>query len=170
MQPKFRRRKVDGMKKRFSGTPQIKPLLCKSDSTGLPENSCDLAFFSQSYHHLNKNGHVAYLKHLRTVVRPTGRVVIIEKYTETGLGAGTHGTRLSRLIRQAEEAGWVPVRVELMTGTYHYVAVFAQKNLFPPDQRKAKKRKPGRKKPAAKSAQNGHTKDSLGNRPEDADG
>lgn len=141
-------KKVDGMKKRFSGTPQVKPILCKTDSTGLPENSCDLAFFSQSYHHLKKDGHVAYLKHLRTVVKPTGRVVIIEKYTETGLGAGSHGTRLSRLVRQAEEAGWVPVRVELMTGTYHYIAILAQKDLFPPQQGRKRKKSPVKKKTA----------------------
>jgi ubiquinone/menaquinone biosynthesis C-methylase UbiE len=127
--------KVDDMKKRLAALSQVKPFVCTKDSTGLPENSCDLAFFSQSYHHLNKNGHVAYLKHLRSVVKRTGRVVIIERYTETGLGAGTHGTRLSRLVLQAEEAGWVPVRIELMTGTYHYIAIFAQKDLFPPDKR-----------------------------------
>lgn len=121
------------MKKRFSGQPQVRPYVCPSNGTGLKDDSCDLAFFSQSYHHLPKDGHVAYLKHLRSVVKPTGRVVVIEKYTETGLGAGTHGTRLSRLIRQAEDAGWVPVRVELMTGTYHYIAIFAQKDLFPQD-------------------------------------
>ncbi len=126
-------KKVEGMKKKFAKLPQIKPYLIPKDGTGLPENSCDVAFFSQSYHHLNKDGHVAYLKGLHSVVKPTGRVVIIEKYTETGLGEGTHGTKLSRLAAQAEEANWVPVRLELMTGTYHYIAILAQKELFPPE-------------------------------------
>jgi len=134
-------KKVDGMKKKFAKLPQIKPFLMPKDGTGLPENSCDVVFFSQSYHHLNKDGHVDYLKHLHSVVKPTGRVVIIEKYTETGLGEGTHGTRLSRLVRQAEEAKWVPVRLELMTGTYHYLAILAQQELFPPEPKK-KPRKP----------------------------
>jgi rhodanese-related sulfurtransferase/ubiquinone/menaquinone biosynthesis C-methylase UbiE len=155
------KKKVDGMKKRFSGQPQVRPYLCRPDGTGLKENSCDLAFFSQSYHHLPKDGHTSYLKLLRSVVKPTGRLVVIEKYTETGLGAGTHGTRLSRLVRQAEDAGWVPLRLELMTGTYHYIAIFAQKDLFPPE----KRRKKGSKKPAkskvAKKEDNGHTRDSL---------
>ncbi len=134
-------KKVEQMKKKFADAPQVKPYLIPKDGTGLPENSCDLAFFSQTYHHLNKDGHVAYLKHLSSVIKPTGRVAIIEKYTETGLGSGTHGTKLSRLVRQAEEAGWVPVRLELMTGTYHYIGIRAQKELFPPEPKKQPKSK-----------------------------
>ncbi len=80
-------KKVEQMKRKYAKVPQIKPYLCKTDGTGLPANSCDLAFLSQTYHHLSKNGHVDYLKHLRTVVKPTGRVVIIEKYTEIGVGS-----------------------------------------------------------------------------------
>ena len=126
-------KRVEQMKKKYAKTSQIKPYLCKTDGTGLPADSCDLAFLAQTYHHLNKNGHVAYLKHLRTVVKPTGRVVIIEKYTEIGVGSGSHGTLLSRLMAQAEAAGWVPVRFELMTGTYHYIVILAQRELFPPE-------------------------------------
>jgi len=140
------RKMVDKLKKKHTATPQVKPYLCKKDSTGLGPNSCDVAFFSQTYHHLGKNVRVNYLKHLRTVIKPTGRVVIIEKYTENNIGSGTHGTLLSRLILQAEQAGWVPVRVELMTGTYHYMAILAQKDLFPPEPKRKPKPKP--KKPA----------------------
>ena len=56
---------VNNMKKKFADTPQIKPYLCKTDSVDLPKNSCDLAFLSQTYHHLDKNGRVDYLRHLR---------------------------------------------------------------------------------------------------------
>ena len=143
-------KKVDQMKKKFAKTPQIKPYVCKTDGTGLPADSCDLAFLSQTYHHLPKNGKVAYLKHLSTVIKPTGRVVIIEKYTEEALGSGVHGTPMSRLVREVEEAGcWVPVRLELMTGTYHYIAILAQKSLFPPEpKRKPRKPKSATSKPA----------------------
>lgn len=154
-------KKVDGMKKRFSGQPQVRPYLSRPDGTGLKENTCELAFFSQSYHHLPKNGHVAYLKKLRAVVKPTGRLVVIEKYTETGLGAGTHGTRLSRLVRQAEDAGWVPLRLELMTGTYHYIAIFTQKDLFPQEKGRRKGRQKRTPSKTAKKEDDGHTKDSL---------
>ncbi|MDP6546639.1 MAG: methyltransferase domain-containing protein [Phycisphaerae bacterium] len=146
---------VDKLKKKYASTPQIKPYLCKKDSTGLGPNSCDVAFLSQAYHHLPKGKRVDYLKHLRTVIKPTGRVVIIEKYIENGMGHGTHGTLLSRLIGQAEQAGWVPLRVELMTGTYHYIAILAQKDLFPPEPKRKPKTKPKpktRPKPPAKPA------------------
>jgi ubiquinone/menaquinone biosynthesis C-methylase UbiE len=141
-------KKVDQMKQKFGGIPQIRPYLCPTDSPDLPERSCDLAFFSQSYHHLDKDTRVAYLKGLRATLKPTGRVAIIEKYTETGLGEGTHGTRLSRLLQQAEDAGWVPLRMELMPGTYHYLVILAQQDLFPPEPPK-KDDKP-KKKPVAK--------------------
>jgi len=133
---------VDKLKTKYASTPQIKPYLCKTDSTGLPADSCDVAFLSQSYHHLPKGKRVDYLKHLRTVIKPTGRVVIVEKYIENNMGHGTHGTLLSRLIAQAEQAGWVPLRVELMTGTYHYIAIFAQKDLFPAEPKPKRRSKP----------------------------
>jgi len=38
---------------------------------------------------------------------------------------------MSHLVTEAEQAGWVPLRIELLTGSYHYIAIFAQKDLFP---------------------------------------
>jgi rhodanese-related sulfurtransferase len=144
---------VDELKEKFASTLQIKPYRCEPNSAALGENSCDLAFFSQVYHHINESVQLDYLKELLAIVRPTGRLVIIEKYTETGLGNGTHGTKLSTLIAEAEKAGWVPVRIELIGGTYHYIAIFAQQGLFPPEP--AKKKKPAKKLPS------GHSADSL---------
>lgn len=126
-------KKVNRMKEKFADLPQIKPYLCKTDSTNLPENCCELAFLSQTYHHLNPSGRVDYLCRLCKVVKPTGRLCVIEKYSEIATRYKSHGTVLSLLIKQAEEAGWIPVRCELMTGTYHYIAIFVQKNLFPPE-------------------------------------
>lgn len=124
-------KKVDGMKKQFADVPQIKPYLCPTDSTSLPANSCDLAFLSKTYHHLNKGGHVDYLRHLRKVVKPTGRVCVIERHPAlTGGRGGQHAWSPGLLMQQAEEAGWVPVRYELITGTYHYIAIFVQQELF----------------------------------------
>lgn len=147
-------KKVDQMKGKFASIPQIHPYLCPTDRPGLPEHSCDLAFLSQSYHHLDKDGRVAYLKGLHAILKPDGRLAIIEKYIEIGLGEGTHGTRLSRLIQQAEEAGWVPLRMELMPATYHYLALFASKELFPQEQPKKQDKAKGSppSKPAARPA------------------
>jgi rhodanese-related sulfurtransferase/predicted methyltransferase len=148
---------VAKMKDKFSDVPQVKPYKCKTDSTGLPENSCDLAFFSQSYHHLDHNAHVDYLRHLCSVVKPTGRVVIIEKNSHIATRGKAHGTYLSELVKQSEEAGWVPVRCELMTGTYHFIVILAQRELFPPEPEEEKK-----EEDKGESAQStAHTNDSL---------
>jgi ubiquinone/menaquinone biosynthesis C-methylase UbiE len=127
-------KKVDKMKEKFADVPQIKPYLCPTDSTGLTDNSCDLAFLSKTYHHLNKGGHVDYMRHLRKVVKPTGRLCVIEKHRALASGHGKdHAWPPGLLIQQAEEAGWICVRYELITGTYHYIAIFVQRELFPPE-------------------------------------
>ena len=133
------------MKNRFASLPQVKPYLCKKDSTELPEDSCDLVFLSQTYHHLDMgvkdgDGRVEYLRRLRKVVKPCGRICVIEAYPTIANSSGTHAMPLSRLMQEAEESGWVLVRCELITGTYRYLAIFVQKDLFPPEpSRKAKK-------------------------------
>ncbi|MFH1715952.1 MAG: class I SAM-dependent methyltransferase [Planctomycetota bacterium] len=128
-------KKVDQMKEKFAGVPQVKPYLSPFDGTALPENSCDLAFLSKTYHHFNEGGHVDYLRHLREVVKPSGRLCVIERHSMIpgGSRAREHAWAPGLLIRQAEEAGWICVRYELITGTYHFIAIFVQKDLFPPE-------------------------------------
>ncbi len=133
-------KKVDRMKGKFADIPQLKPYLCPTDGTALADNSCDLAFLSKTYHHLNKGGHVDYLRHLRKVVKPTGRLCVIEKHAAFASGRGKeHAWLPGLLFQQAEEAGWIPVRYELITGTYHYIAIFVQRELFTPEQGRSKK-------------------------------
>jgi ubiquinone/menaquinone biosynthesis C-methylase UbiE len=142
--------KVDTMKSKFAALPQVRPYLCPTDSPGLPANSCDMAFISETYHHFDKGTQVAYLKGLRSVLKPNARLAIIERYTETGIGHGEHGTPLSRLVREAEESGWVPLRITIIPGTYHYLAILANQDLFPKEQprkdSKAKKKSGAKKK------------------------
>lgn len=126
-------RMIDRMTKRFAARPQVRPYLCPTDGPGLPARSCDLVFISDTYHHFDSGTQVTYLQGLRSVLKPSGRLAIIERYIEAGLGQGEHGTVLSRLIREAEQSGWVPLRVQLIPGTYHYLAIFAQKDLYPPE-------------------------------------
>jgi predicted methyltransferase len=132
--------KVDRMKRRFGDLPQVRPYLCPTDGTGLPDNSCELAFLSKTYHHLEAAGRVDYLRHLCNVVKPTGRLCVIEKYANIATQHQTHAIALSQLVQQAEEAGWIAVRYELMTGTYHYIAIFVQKDLFPPERSSRRRR------------------------------
>lgn len=140
-------RLVDAMKSEFADKANIKPRLTPTDGTGLPENSCDLAFFAQVYHHLEDDGKVDYLRHLRKVVKPLGRVVIIEKCPEISTRQRDHGTAISALTAEADEAGWVLVRYELLPKTYHFLAIFVQKDLFPEERRGRRRR--GRRAAAA---------------------
>ena len=132
-------KKVDQLKKKFKNLSQIKPHLCKTDNVELPENSCDLVFLSQTFHHLDKETRVEYLKHLRKVVKPTGRLCVIERYPVISTQHKSHGTLLSTLAKEAEESGWVCVRFELMPNTYHFLAILVQKELFPPEPQRTKK-------------------------------
>lgn len=135
-------KKVDKLKSKFADVPQVKPYLCKTDSTELPEDSCDLVFLSQTYHHLNAEGRVGYLERLRKVVKPTGRICVVERYPAIGGGGPkTHGTMLSRLAQDAEQSGWVPVRFEVITGSSHYIAILVQKEVFPKEPEEKKKPK-----------------------------
>lgn len=132
-------KKVDKMKERFADSPQVKPYLSPFDGTDLPDNSCDLAFLSKTYHHLNKDSHVDYLRHLHKVIKPTGRLCVIERHSGIRGGrAKEHGWSPGLLIQQAEEAGWICVRCELITKTYHFIAIFAQEELFPPEPQRKK--------------------------------
>lgn len=128
------KRKVAQMKRRFTKMPQVKPYLCPLDRPGLPENSCDLAFLAQTYHHLPKD-RVAYLRGLKRVIKPTGRLCIIERYLELGERKTTHGTKPNQLLAAAQKSGWVLVRFELLPKTNHYLSMFVQKELFKSERR-----------------------------------
>ena len=135
--------KVDKMKKRFADVPQVKPYLCPTGGTGLDENTCDLAFLSKTYHHLDREGHVDYLRHLRSVIKPTGRLVVIERYRELAAARSRdHAWPPGLLTQEADEAGWILLRSELITGTYHFIAILAQKELFPVKPEKKSEKKP----------------------------
>ncbi len=143
---------VDEMKKKFADLPQVKPYLCKPDHTLLPDGSCDLVFLSQVYHHLPKDSRVEYLRRLRKVIKPTGRLSVIEKYSEIATKGKDHGTQLSRVLDEAERSGWVPVRCELITGTGHFLAIFVSKDLFPPPEPEEKPAPQKKPSPEGKSA------------------
>jgi len=127
--------KVDAMKEKCADHPQVKPYLGPTDGTGLPENSVDLVFISKTYHHLDPEKHDAYLRHLRGVIRPTGRLCIVERRPDLAKGLMIeHAWSPGDLEQSAARAGWILVRYELIPKSYHYIAIFAQKELFPLDE------------------------------------
>lgn len=123
---------VDKLGERFAGTPQVKPRLIPADRLDLPEGSLDLAWFSLVYHHLPED-RAGYLKRLRAAVKPTGRLAIVERYSVLLSSPKVHGAPAGALLGAAESAGWVLLRYELLPGTNHYLAIFAQKDLFDED-------------------------------------
>jgi ubiquinone/menaquinone biosynthesis C-methylase UbiE len=132
--------KVERLKKNLKEFPQVRPYLCPTDGTGLEENSCDLVFLSKTFHHIDSEIHVDYFKHLRKVVRPDGRLVVIEHHPVLAKGrAKEHGWMPGDLISKAEEAGWILVRAEMITRTHHFVTIFIQKEAIDVAEDKSKK-------------------------------
>ena len=124
-------KKVDEIKEKWESVPQIKPYLCPMDGTGLEENSCDVAFISKTYHHFKKNTHVDYLKHLKKVIKPSGKVVIIERHPSLASGRGKDHAWLPGLLgHQAEQAGWMMLRFEMIPGSDHFMATFVDAEFF----------------------------------------
>ena len=124
-------KKVDAIKQKWETVPQIKPYLCPTDGTGLKENSCDVAFISKTYHHFGKNTHIDYLRHLNKVIKPSGRVVIIERHADLASGRGKeHAWQPGLLGHQAEQTGWMLLRCELIPGSDHFMATFVKPEVF----------------------------------------
>ncbi|MHC4741198.1 MAG: class I SAM-dependent methyltransferase [Planctomycetota bacterium] len=120
-------KKVDKMKEKFARTSRVKPYLCPTDGTGLDEDSCDLAFISKTYHHFDKDGHVDYLRHLKRVVKPNGRVCVVERHPALADGGGKeHAWCPGLLAQQADQAGWILLRCEMIKGSDHFMAIFVQ--------------------------------------------
>jgi SAM-dependent methyltransferase len=124
-------KKIDKIKEKWESVHQIKPYLCPTDGTGLEENSCDLAFVSKTYHHFDKDTHVDYLRHLKKVIKPSGRVVIIERHADLASGRGKeHAWQPGLLGQQAEQAGWMLLRCELIPGSDHFMATLVKPEAF----------------------------------------
>ncbi|MBL8814902.1 MAG: methyltransferase domain-containing protein [Planctomyces sp.] len=61
---------------RERGIRNVETLLCKDDSTELPENSVDVAFICDTYHHFEFP--VKTMTSLRRALKPGGRVVVVD--------------------------------------------------------------------------------------------
>jgi len=117
--------KVDNMKKKLADVPNVKPYLCPMDGPGLDENSCDLAFISKAYHHLENR--VDYLRGLKKIIKPSGRVCIIERHPDYATGDGKNHAWMPGLLgEQAEEAGWMLLRYEMIKGSDHFMMILGQ--------------------------------------------
>lgn len=124
-------KKVNAMKTKWADIPQIKPYLCPMDGTGLEPDTCDMAFISKTYHHFDKDKHIDYLKHLKQVIKPSGKLVIIECHPALAKGRGKQHTWPPGLLaKQAEDAGWMLLKCDLIPRSDHYMAIFVQPESF----------------------------------------
>ena len=121
---------VDDLGEELSRFPQVRPILVETDGTGLEPDTCDLALFIRVYHHLDVDGRVDYLRHLHDVVKSTGRIAILDYHHDVPPLNPEHAMPPADLFRDADSAGWVPVRYEHRPGGKYYIAILAQKEVF----------------------------------------
>jgi len=70
----------------------------------LPENTMDLVYIVNTYHHLDKP--VELMKNIIPSLKPGGKLVIIEHDPVKVPGAGSHSTAKGELLEQAKHAGF----------------------------------------------------------------
>jgi ubiquinone/menaquinone biosynthesis C-methylase UbiE len=105
------------------GISNLEPVLTSPTALELPE-PVDLLFVSATYHHLRQP--VRYFSEARSLLRPTGRVAILESRLE-GMAARSmnpHGSVPDKVHLQMSRAGYTLMeRHDFVTG--HWFAVFA---------------------------------------------
>lgn len=89
------------------GLPNVVPVLAGPHDPHFPRDRFDLVFIADTYHHLEDR--VAYLRRLRTVLRPGGRLVLLEyKPGELPVGPpASHKLPSGVMDREMELAGYV---------------------------------------------------------------
>jgi len=104
------------------GITNLRPVMTSRSRLELPEQ-VDLLFVSATYHHLRDP--VRYFSEARSLLRPTGRVAILESRLE-GLAArwvNPHGSVPRRVHQQMSRAGYELVEThDVVHG--HWFAVF----------------------------------------------
>jgi ubiquinone/menaquinone biosynthesis C-methylase UbiE len=105
------------------GISNLEPVLTSPSKLELPE-PVDLLFVSATYHHLRQP--VRYFSEARSLLRPTGRVAILESRLE-GVAArwmNPHGSVPDKVHLEMSRAGYTLMeRHDFVTG--HWFAVFA---------------------------------------------
>jgi ubiquinone/menaquinone biosynthesis C-methylase UbiE len=91
------------------GYTNVTVVTAEPDDPNLPDSSVDLIFLCNTYHHLEER--LAYLAGLRPLLRPGGRVAIIELWDDAPGLAGLlipsgHATPPDVMRREMEEAGY----------------------------------------------------------------
>jgi arsenite methyltransferase len=94
-------------KARERGLSNLEPVLATEGSLPVPEGGLDLAFMRNVYHHLT--GRVEYFRRLARMLKPGGRVAIVEYNRGAPLtfrGLFGHYVPQERIIDEMEKAGY----------------------------------------------------------------
>lgn len=96
----------------------IVPVLASADDPHFPPGRLDVVFIADTYHHLDDR--VAYMQRLKSVLKPGGRVVLLE-YKPGKLAVGPppeHKLQSGVLEKELDEAGYAKVEA-FDTHPYH---------------------------------------------------
>lgn len=96
----------------------VVPVLASADDPHFPPGRLDVVFIADTYHHLDDR--VAYMKRLKLVLKPGGRVVLLE-YKPGKLPVGPppeHKLQPGVLEKELDEAGYVKAE-SFDTHPYH---------------------------------------------------
>ena len=83
--------------------PNVETILGTETDPKFPENSLDLVYIINSYHHIDKV--IPLMRNIIPALKDGGRFVIIENEPEKS-GWDSHGTPRERLLKEVEEAGF----------------------------------------------------------------
>ena len=83
-------------------------ILASPEGPSLPENTIDLIFICNAYHHLDR--HVEYFANLKSMLTPNGRVAVVDFYHDERSGklgfAKHHLVPREQVIKNMEHAGY----------------------------------------------------------------
>jgi ubiquinone/menaquinone biosynthesis C-methylase UbiE/intracellular sulfur oxidation DsrE/DsrF family protein len=111
---------------RERGLKNVETLLCKVDSTELPENSVDIAFICDTYHHFEYP--LKTMKSLHRAMKPGGRVIVVDFHRVTGRSTDwvLEHVRAGQEVFEAEigKAGFKKIHEDLELLKENYLVVF----------------------------------------------
>ncbi len=118
---------------REAGQRNVEPLLCSDDSTQLPENSIDVAFICDTYHHFEFP--LKTMKSLFQAMKPGGRVILVDFKRIEGVSSEwtLNHVRAGQEVFEAEvlSTGFQKVREERELLKENYFVVFQKPEVAP---------------------------------------
>lgn len=108
------------------GLANVTPILASSDQPRLARGSVDVLLVVDTFHHIDRR--IAYFERLRPVLKPGGRVVVVDwKKEPLPIGPSpAHKLEPSMVSSDMTRAGYT-LTGELKTLPYQYILIFAPK-------------------------------------------